>query len=250
MKFRYIVFFFVSLFLVNCGSQKEIKQDAKIVYESDDLIITQISENVFEHTSFLNTESFGRVSCNGMIVKDHGEAVIFDTTTDNKSSEELIRWVNTQLHCKINAVVPTHFHDDNLGGLKVFHEYDIASYANDRTIELAKNSGAEIPKNDFQEEINLKVGHKKAMVRFFGEGHTKDNVVGYFPSEKALFGGCLIKEMDATKGYLGDANVSAWSETVENVKAAYPDVKIVIPGHGKYGDSQLYDYTIKLFKIQ
>jgi hypothetical protein len=45
-----------------------------------------------------------------------------------------------------------------------------------------------------------------------------------------LFGGCLLKELDASKGYLGDANVSAWSDTVEKVKKEYPDVKIVIRG--------------------
>jgi metallo-beta-lactamase class B len=74
--------------------------------------------------------------------------------------------------------------------------------------------------------------------------------VGYFPSENVMFGGCLIKELDASKGYLGDANVIDWSSTVENVNRAYPDVKIVVPGHGEYGNKKLLDYTINLFKAQ
>jgi len=49
---------------------------------------------------------------------------------------------------------------------------------------------------------------------------------------------------------LGDANVSAWSGTVEKVKKEYPNVKIVVPGHGDYGDGRLLDYTIILFKGQ
>ena len=65
-----------------------------------------------------------------------------------------------------------------------------------------------------------------------------------------LFGGCLIKELEASKGYLGDAYVPQWSETVQRVKEAYPDVKIVIPGHGAYGDTALLNYTIKLFSGQ
>lgn len=58
-----------------------------------------------------------------------------------------------------------------------------------------------------------------------------------------MFGGCLIKESGASKGYLGDANVNAWSGTVEKVKTAYSAVKIVVPGHGDYGSSNtgLYD---------
>jgi metallo-beta-lactamase class B len=49
---------------------------------------------------------------------------------------------------------------------------------------------------------------------------------------------------------LGDANIAAWSATVEKIKAAYPDVKIVVPGHGQFGDSKLLDYTISLFKVK
>ena len=62
-----------------------------------------------------------------------------------------------------------------------------------------------------------------------------------------MFGGCLIKEMNATKGYLHDANVKDWSATVEKVKE-YPHVKVVVPGHGKYGDVKLLDYTINCSK--
>jgi metallo-beta-lactamase class B len=65
-----------------------------------------------------------------------------------------------------------------------------------------------------------------------------------------MFGGCLIKELGAGKGYLGDANVVAWSSTVEKVKKAYPNVKVVVPGHGAYGNIKLLDYTINLFKTQ
>jgi metallo-beta-lactamase class B len=84
-------------------------------------------------------------------------------------------------------------------------------------------------------------------VSFFGEGHTKDNVVGYFPDDKAVFGGCLIKEVGSGKGNLEDANVAEWSQTVSKVKQFYPEAKIVIPGHGETGGTELFDYTIKLF---
>ena len=102
--------------------------------------------------------------------------------------------------------------------------------------------------NGFTETIKLNVGGKFATATFLGEGHTKDNVVGYFPSENVLFGGCLIKEMQATKGFLGDANVKEWSATVRHVKQAFPSVKLVIPGHGQIGGQELLDYTINLFK--
>ncbi|MDR6968173.1 metallo-beta-lactamase class B [Flavobacterium arsenatis] len=220
----------------------------KAIYQSDDFIITQLSENTFEHKSFLQTKDFGKVPCNGMIVRDKGEAVLFDTTSDHITSALLIKWVEENLKCKIKAVVVTHFHIDNLGGLKAFEQAGIPSYANFKTIENAKERNENLPQNGFNDMLEIKVGNKKVIARFFGEGHTKDNTIGFFPDEKVLFGGCLIKEMNATKGNLADANEDEWATTVKKIKDAYPDVQWVIPGHGQYGDKKLLDYTIELFK--
>lgn len=239
-----------SFTFLSCNSQKKDNFKAKEIYKSDNLTITQISENSFIHTSFKQTNDFGNVPCNGLIVRDNNETIVFDTPVNNTISEELIKWINETLHSKINAIIPTHFHDDCLGGLEAFHNHNIPSYAYIKTVELAKENNFTIPKNSFNDSVILKVGDKETITKFFGEGHTKDNVVGYFPSENILFGGCLLKELKASKGYLGDANIFAWSNTVEKVKREYPDVKIIVPGHGKYGNHELLDYTIKLFKTQ
>ena len=160
----------------------------------------------------------------------------------------LIKFIKEKLHCTIKAIVPTHFHSDCLGGLAAFHKLNIPSFANFSTIELTKENNVVIPQNGFKDALKLSLGKTYAIVKYFGEGHTKDNVVGYFPSENILFGGCLIKELEATKGYLGDANIAQWSNTVDRIKKQYPNIKIVIPGHGAIGGSELLDYTIKLFK--
>lgn len=252
MKFiiKNVCIILCSFIILSCSSQNKNAFKAKKIYESKDLVITQISENSFIHTSFKQTNDFGNVPCNGLIVKDHNETIVFDTPTQDKSSEELIRWINEKLHAKINAIIPTHFHDDSLGGLMAFHKHNIPSYSYAKTIELAKENNFVIPENDFNDSLVLKVGDKDVTAKFFGEGHTRDNFVGYFPGENILFGGCLLKELEAGKGYLGDANISAWSKTVEKVKKEYPNVKVVVPGHGDYGDGKLLDYTIDLFKGQ
>jgi len=236
--------------ILNGSCQRETAFKPREVYKSNALIITQITENSFEHTSFLQTEDFGNVPCNGLIVTNSNEAIIFDTPTNDKNSEALINWLQVTHRCKIKAIIPTHFHDDCLGGLKAFHAHQIPSYAYFKTIELAKKNNFAVPENSFKDSLILKVGTENVSAKFFGEGHTKDNTVGYFPSENILFGGCLIKELDATKGYLGDANVADWSYTVEKIKKQYPNVKIIIPGHGASGNKALLEYTINLFKVQ
>lgn len=240
----------ISIDISSCRSQKGEAFKSKEVYKSNELIIIQIAENSFKHISFKQTNEFGNVPCNGLIVRNNNEAIVFDTPTNDISSSALIKWIKETLHCRINAIIPTHFHDDCLGGLKAFDENGIPSYAYFKTIELATENNFVVPRNSFKDSLILKVGNETILATYFGEGHTKDNVVGYFPSENILFGGCLIKELDASKGYLGDANVAAWSNTVERVKKEYPNVKIVVPGHGEHGDKKLLDYTINLFKTQ
>lgn len=231
-----------------CYSQKTGDGTYETVYQSDDLIITRLTKNVYVHTSFFNSETFGKVPCNGMIVANQKEAVIFDTPADDTSSAELVNWLQKKMNYKINAVVPTHFHEDCVGGLKEFNKHNIPSYASNKTIELAKARHFNVPENGFEDSLILRVGNKKVYASFFGEGHTKDNIVGYFPGDNIMFGGCLVKELNAGKGNLEDANVEDWSKTVEKVKKAYPGVKVVIPGHGRFGDKALLDYTIRLFK--
>ncbi|MBT8184938.1 MAG: subclass B1 metallo-beta-lactamase, partial [Eudoraea sp.] len=58
---------------------------------------------------------------------------------------------------------------------------------------------------------------------------------------------CMIKALNAPKGNLNDANTEEWASTVRKIKSAYPDLEIIVPGHGKWGDITLLNYTIKLF---
>ncbi len=238
----------ILLFVIfSCTKQLQPSTQQYVTHESANLTVIKISENVYQHISYLQTNDFGKVPCNGMIVVDGNEAAVFDTPTNAESSKELIQFLKER-NFKINSVVATHFHDDCIGGLDEFHKIGVPSYANKKTIEFLKNSTQNIPQNGFEKEMVLNVGHKKVYLEYFGEGHTRDNIVAYFPDEKTLFGGCLLKEMNATKGYLGDANEDAWSETVTKLKTKYPNIAFVIPGHGESGGMELVDYTISLFQ--
>jgi metallo-beta-lactamase class B len=243
----------ITVMLIPCthnqtGAEVLKSDSAATEYSSENLIIRKLSEHTYQHISYLQTQSFGKVDCNGMIVVNGNEAVIFDTPADNKSSRELIDYLTKKRGFKINGIIATHFHVDCLGGLEEFHKSGFPSFANQLTIEFAKNKNFAVPQNGFKNTFALDIGDKKVYVEFFGEGHTRDNVVGYFPDDNVLFGGCLIKETGAGKGNLEDANTAAWPETVRKIKAKYPQAKVVIPGHGKLGGTELLDYTIELFE--
>lgn len=230
--------------LSGCATQKLPE------YNHKSLKIQALTPKILVHVTYLNTNQWGRVPCNGMIYCNNGEAVVFDTPPNDSVSFLLIDWIEQNLKAKVTAIVVNHFHNDCLGGLKAFHEKGIPSYANQATIELAKANGYTLPQNGFEGVLNLKIGGEVVENRFLGEAHSKDNIVSYVPSERVLFGGCMIKEVQANKGHLGDANLGDWPKTVAKVKAQYPDARFVIPGHGKSGGKELLDYTMELFKPQ
>jgi metallo-beta-lactamase class B len=221
-----------------------------VIYKSDKLTVKKLSQNVYQHITFLNSETFGKVSCNGMILLDKNEALVFDTPSTNEDSEELLMFLTRKLKLRVKGVVATHFHIDCLGGLEMFHKYGITSHASKKTIASAKTQNYPLPQKAFDEKLALTAGNKKVYVEYFGEGHTRDNVIAWFRDDKIIFGGCLIKEQGATKGNLADANTTAWPETVKKIKLKYPDVRIIIPGHGETGGINLLDYTIGLFEAR
>ena len=212
------------------------------------LKVIPISENVFQHISYLIIPVYGPFPCNGIVYIHDGEALVFDTPIGKTAAKQLIHWIEKEKQSTITGVVVNHFHVDCLGSLDVFHKKGIPSYAHNQTLAFAKKQNLyDVPKIGFKDTLNLKIGKKKVLNQYFGQGHTKDNIVSFLPDESLLFGGCMIKADQAGKGNLNDANVEEWPKTVQKIKNAFPGLKVVVPGHGEWGDTKLLDYTIKLF---
>lgn len=226
------------------------QSQSKLTYDSPTLKIKQLTSHTYQHVTFLKTEEWGNVGCNGLIYAHNGEAIVFDTPTSDSVSRELIEFISGQLQAEVKAVVINHFHNDCLGGLGAFHEAGIVSYAHTRTKGLARKDGSPEPQVSFKKTKKLRIGGEKIILYYPGEAHAPDNTVGYVPSEKVLFGGCMLKSLSAGKGYLGDASVQEWSNTISKVSKRFPKAEILIPGHGKVGNRELLRYTEEMFSAE
>jgi len=215
---------------------------------SEDLEIMSLTENTLIHISYMENQTFGRFSCNGLIYINNNEAVIIDTPPDTILTSQLLKWLSeTYPRILIKGVIATHFHQDCLGGLNEFHKLSIKSYAYELTPALARENNLPVPGNTFSDKLELNIGKSNITGRYMGEAHSKDNIVVWIPDEKILFGGCMVKSIGSSKGNLSDSNVNEWANTVKAVKKDFVNAKYVIPGHGDYGGTELLDYTIKLF---
>ena len=222
----------------------EAKKDT--IQVSEYLQIVQLSPHTFLHISYIPYKS-NPLSCNGLVFIKNNEAIVFDTPVGHDASIDLINWINGVKKATITDLVVNHFHEDCLGGLTSFVGTGCATHSQKRMCDLADLKGYNCTQRYFTDSLILTVGGERIENYYFGAAHTKDNIVSYIPSERMLFGGCMIKELGAEKGNIYDADMTEWPNTVGKVKTAFPKAKTVIPGHGSPGKKKLIDYTIKLF---
>ena len=223
--------------------------DYRKIQISDDIELIQLSDKAYVHVSISEMEGFGKVSCNGLIYADGDEAFLFDTPVTDNQTEILVKWIADSLSATVSTFVPTHWHDDCLGGLNYLHSIGIKSYANQMTIDLAKTNGKPVPRCGFTDSLYLVLHGDTVECRYLGGGHTADNIVVWIPSEKILFAGCMVKDINSKGlGNLSDAKLEEWYPTVQKVMAKFHDAKIVIPGHGPIGGKELPEHTSKLLK--
>ncbi|MEN6337293.1 MAG: subclass B1 metallo-beta-lactamase [Phycisphaerales bacterium] len=234
------------LILVGCQSSS-VKPAAESVQVSPDITVRPAAEGVWVYTAYFDLPSYGRTAANGLVVIDGQDAMLIDLPWTDEQTGVLFDWASKNFGATVKTVVPTHFHQDCMGGLAEAHRRGAASYAQDRTVEIAREKNLPVPQVPFRLQTMVRCGRTVALARYFGPGHTTDNIVVWFPVQKILFGGCLIKSMDAESlGNTADGDLQAYPQTLGKVKAAYPNAKIVVPGHGDWGGPELIDHTIKL----
>lgn len=212
---------------------------AQDIQVSEGLTLIKLTENCFIHTQNNN---------NGLVYISKGDAIIVSTPDSDIETQNLIDWVKNEQKARIVGYIIDRWHTDAMEGLDIVKQNGIKSYSYELTKTIAKEKGLPIPEIGFDPKLELAVGGSKVICHFLGESHTKDGIVVYFPSEQILFGGNGIRNYNGWVGNIGDANLEEWSKTAVRIKKEYGTAKIVVPGHGRHGGSELIDYTIELYK--
>jgi len=249
MRYRFIVPV-LALALAGCQSAHVAANKGGSIRVSDDVTLKPITSGVWVYTSYLDVpELGGRTGANGLVVVSGQEAVLINVPWTDQQTAALFDWIGEKLGATVKAVVPTHFHQDSMGGLAEAHRRGAASYALDKTVAFAQRDHLPVPQCPFSFRTAINFGLSVVLVTYHGSGHTTDNVVVWLPKQRILFGGCLIKSLDTRSlGNTSDGDLKAYPVTLGRVKAAYPHAKIVVPGHGDWGGPGLIDHTTKLCK--
>ena len=84
------------------------------------------------------------------------------------------------------------------------------------------------PALTFGESLSLWLGSREIRLLYLGRGHTSGDIVVFLPKPRIVCTGDLF---NGYIGYMGDAYVDEWAETLGRL--AQLDFETAIPGHGK-----------------
>ena len=246
ISFYYLLNILILFIVTSANARSETVDTIKI---SDDLVLLKISDNTYIHISYLISERMGRIPCNGLIYITEDNAYIMDTPISDEVTLELITWLKDEMKVTVAGVIVNHWHVDCMGGLNQVHNSGIKSYAHELTCEIAASKNLPVPEHSFKDSLLIKSDEKEIICKYFGGGHTKDNIVVWIPEEKILFGGCMVKSISSVSlGNTRDADVESWPVTIERVLNRFGNARIVVPGHGSHGGTELLANTLRLLK--
>ncbi|GLC23950.1 subclass B1 metallo-beta-lactamase [Roseisolibacter agri] len=220
-----------------------------------DVLVRQLAPGVWMHVSlgaFSGPSGRTWYPSNGLLLDaPDGGMVLIDTGWNDAQTVALLDWAERRHRRPVRRAVITHAHEDRLGGLSALRVRGVPAVSLALTAALARAGGAAPPDSIPGLAAAPQRDPAGFELRFPGAGHAPDNIVVYVPAARLLFGGCLVKPDTATTvGNIADADVANWPRAVAAVRTAYPDARLVVPGHGAVGGPSALTWTERLIAEQ
>lgn len=271
MKLKHLTSFILFTCSVLYSGALYGNESGKAIHLSDELQIEQIIEN-----TFLVTHRFPWPA-NSLLVRYPDRCIIWvDTPYTDDATEQVWKWIRSTIGKEKIIGINTGFHCDNLGGNGFLYTKSVDIYGTDLTVKLlsgqAEKTRSQImnwlkkpslqtyydahskaqyypPNTLFAIKPNEGVYLLDGLLEVFypGPSHSQDNLTVYFPDRKLLFGGCAVKSAQSKNlGFTGDAVMSEWPISLENILDRYKNAQLVVPGHGRVGGLELIRHTLSL----
>ncbi len=212
------------------------------------LLIEHLKGDFYVYTTY-NTYQDSKVRANGVYLVTKKGVVMFDTPWDTTQFQPLLDSIYKRHHQKVVMAFATHWHNDKTAGLEYYRNAGIKTYTTALTDLLSKKNNAKRAEFLMLKDTSFIFDQYQFETFYPGEGHTQDNIVIWFPKEKILLGGCLIKgAKDENLGFLGDGNTKEYANTLLKVQEKYPNPNYIITAHSDWRDIHSLKNSIRLAK--
>lgn len=208
-----------------------VPRDAEI-HLADDVSVRRIAPGLWMHVTSDTIGGGAVYPANGMLLETDSGGILVDTGWNDRQAEVLLRWARG-IGQPVRLAIVTHAHRDRNGGVGAVRRAGVPVRGHRLTGELSLREGVAGVDSLAGLDLRPVLAGTGAEVYFPGAGHAPDNVVVYFPRQRVLYGGCLVKADTATTvGNVADADVPGWPAAVARVRDRYPAARQVVPGHG------------------
>lgn len=212
------------------------------------LKISHLIGGYYIYTTY-NTYEGSEIPANGMYLVTDTGVVLVDTPWDTTQFQPLLDSIKWKHNKNVIMCIATHWHSDRTEGLEYYKSKGIKTYTTLLTDELSKRNNKKRSEYLIKNDTVFNIGQSIFETYYPGQGHTTDNIVVWFKNENILYGGCLIKGVDAENlGYLGDANTNEYYTTLLRVKNKFPKPKFIIISHSDWNNLSSLNHSIELAK--
>jgi metallo-beta-lactamase class B len=230
------------------GRPAQSAQPGKSADTLPGLTISHLTGDFYVFTTYKAISS-GPYPANGLyLVTDKG-VVMIDCAWDSTQFQPLLDSIYQRHQKMVVLCIATHFHDDRTAALDFLRQHGIATYSSALTYALCKQNHEPLAEHIFTRDTVFKMGNYSFSTFYPGEGHTRDNIVVWFPSDKILYGGCFVKSTEVNNlGNTADGNLSEWPHSIRRVIDRYPNSAFIVPGHEGWADLRSLQHTLYLLR--
>ncbi|MEW9556469.1 MBL fold metallo-hydrolase [Nonomuraea sp. NPDC050783] len=188
----------------------------------------------------------------GLIVGDDGHCLVLDTRSSHREAADLVEAIRT-ITSGPWTVVNSHSHFDHYFGNALFRPAEIwghtrcaeeiEQYGEQQRALLAQRQPERreefeevtivAPDCTFTSAASLDIGGRMVHLRYFGLGHSSNDVVVHVPDAGVVFAGDLLEE--GAPPAFSDSYPLDWPGTLAAMLREMPE-PVVVPGHGAVVD--------------
>jgi glyoxylase-like metal-dependent hydrolase (beta-lactamase superfamily II) len=207
--------------------------------------ILKLDEGLYLHRSYEIYEG-RKTASNGLLVETGTHTVLIDTAWNDEETRGILDYARVVIGKPVLACLVTHSHEDRAGGLGAIAESGIPIYMTARTADLLSTGGRRYRASTL-EPGPLVLESVTFDIVYIGPAHTSDNIAVSLRGGEVLFGGCMVKSLDALSiSPAVDADLGHWPLAIKDLIAKYGRARLVIPGHGRPGGPELLTHTLAL----
>lgn len=181
---------------------------------------------------------------NAVVYLGPDSVTVVGATWTPETAERLADEIRKITDKPIREVIDTNYHPDRAGGNAYWAKIGATIISTQMTYELLERDWFKVvdwmrravpsypalplvlPTVTYPGDFELQDGKIKAL--YLGPSHTPDGLFVYFPEEKVLYGGCILKEQI---GNLDFADLQQYPITLHKLQALRLDIKTIIAGH-------------------